>query len=118
MGPAPAGQYDPQSLFWRHERLHRAVLQDYAARSALLAAERDALEQEFVAGALALADRPAVERTAFVADCWTKAAEAEARWLAQIEATPPRGRNGLLYRRVWASFNRVVRITLCVTRNT
>ncbi len=111
VGPAPAGQYDPQSLFWRHERLHRAVLADYPARVALLAAERDALEQEFVAGALALADRPTAERTAFVADCWTKAAEAEARWLAQIEATPPRGRNGLLYRRVWASFNRAARLT-------
>jgi thiol:disulfide interchange protein DsbD len=32
--------------------------------------------------------------------------EAEARWLAQIDATPPRSRNGLLYRRTWAGFDR------------
>ena len=49
-GPAPTGTYDPQTLFWRHGRLHRAVLADYPTRSAVLTAECDALEQEFVAG--------------------------------------------------------------------
>jgi dipeptidase len=106
VGPAPTGAYDPQTLFWRHERLHRAVLQDYPARSAILTAARDALEQAFVAGALSIADRPAAERAAFVHDCWAQAAAAEERWLAQITATPPRGRNGLLYRRAWAGFDR------------
>ncbi len=105
-GPAPTGSYDPQALFWRHERLHRAVLQDYPARSAVLAAERDLLEQEFVAAALASAGQPAAERAALVADCWTRAAEAEARWLAQIDAMPLRGRTPLLYRRAWAGFDR------------
>ncbi len=70
LGPAPAGTFDPQTLFWRHEWLHRAVLADYPARSTVLAAERDALEQEFVAAALAIANRPASERAEFVADCF------------------------------------------------
>jgi dipeptidase len=105
-GPAPTGSYDPQTLFWRHERLHRAVLADYPARSAVLTAERDALEQEFVAGALAIANRPASERAEFVADCWARAGKAEARWLTQIDAIPSRRRNGLLYRRTWAGFDR------------
>lgn len=106
LGPLPVGRYDPQTLFWRHEQLHRAVLADYPARSAVLPAERDALEREFVAGALALAGQPASERTEFVADCFRRAGEAEARWLAQISAMPPRRRNGLLYRRAWAGFDR------------
>lgn len=106
VGPAPTGAYDPHTLFWRHERLHRAVLADYPARSALLTAERDALEQEFVAGALAIADRPADERAEFVIACWARADAAEARWLAQIEAMPPRGRTPMLYRRTWAGFDR------------
>ncbi len=33
--PTPVGTYDPQTLFWRHERLHRAVLRDYPARTRL-----------------------------------------------------------------------------------
>jgi len=105
-GPEPAGTYDPQTLFWRHERLHRAVLADYPARSTVLVAERAALEEEFVAGALALANRPADQRAEFVADCWAKAADAEDRWLAQINTIQPRGRAPLLYRRAWTGFNR------------
>ncbi len=105
-GPAPAGTYEPQSLFWRHERLHRAVLADYPARSAVLTAERAALEQEFVAAALAIAGRPASERAALVADCWARAMDAEDHWLVQISAMPLRRRNPMLYRRAWAGFDR------------
>jgi secernin len=32
-GPKPAGRYDSESLWWRHERLHRIVLADYQARA-------------------------------------------------------------------------------------
>lgn len=106
VGPAPTGTYDPRALFWRHERLHRAVLRDYPARSVLFAAERAALEQEFVTTALAMADRPADARARFVADSFARAEAIEERWLTQIGAMPPRGRNGLLYRWAWAGFNR------------
>jgi dipeptidase len=36
-GPRPQGRADRDSLFWRHERLHRLALADYAQRSAWLA---------------------------------------------------------------------------------
>jgi hypothetical protein len=104
--PTPAGAYDPQTLFWRHERLHRAVLRDYPARLACLTAERDRMEKDFVDAALIYASRPAVERTQFVADCLAEAAAAEERWLDQVSAIPPRGRNPVLYERAWAGFNR------------
>jgi hypothetical protein len=32
--------------------------------------------------------------------------DAEERWLAQISAMPPHGRNPMLYRRAWAGFDR------------
>lgn len=104
--PTPAGTYDPQTLFWRHERLHRAVLRDYPARLACLTAERDRMEKDFVDAALIYASRPADERTQFVADCLAEAAAAEERWLDQVSAIPPRGRNPVLYERAWAGFNR------------
>lgn len=106
LGPPPAGTFAPQTLFWRHERLHRAVLADYSARRAVLTVERAALEQECAAGALAIAGAPASQRAAFVADCWARAAEIEARWLAQVSAMSQRGRNPMLYRRAWAGFDR------------
>jgi secernin len=45
-GPVPAGQYDSESLFWRHERLHRLVLADYSRSRGLFSAEIEALESK------------------------------------------------------------------------
>jgi dipeptidase len=39
-----AGEAPDESLWWAHERLHRCMLEDYAARSRIGAAERDELE--------------------------------------------------------------------------
>ena len=44
-GPAPREEgYDDASLFWRHERLHRAVLESYDRRRASFEGERVAFE--------------------------------------------------------------------------
>ncbi len=87
-GHPPANIYDAQSLFWSHEPLHRAVRQNYAERLAAYRADRDALEQEFIEGALALADAPAAERQAYATRCFEQAAEAEEKWLARVLKIP------------------------------
>jgi secernin len=97
-GPAPSDQYDPESLWWRHERLHRAALADHAATHALIAAERDALEADFVARIDAAPDA----QTA--AACWRDAEAAEARWAAALRPARP---GGSAYARSWARLNQV-----------
>ncbi|RPI50605.1 MAG: peptidase U34, partial [Chloroflexi bacterium] len=44
LGPEPDGAYDGASLWWAHERLHRAVFSDYGTRMPVYQAKRDALE--------------------------------------------------------------------------
>ena len=105
LGPTPEGTYDAQTLFWRHERLHRAILRDYPARITFLAAERERIEKEFVNGALGCAAQQAAERTDWVAHCFAEAAAVEEQWQAQV-VQAPHGRNGLLYDRAWTAFNR------------
>jgi len=105
-GPQPGGTFDPQSLFWRHEELHRLTLLDYPARSALYAPERRALEADFVARALKCASAPAAERAALSAELFAAAGEAEARWLEQVRQAPPPSGGSRLYRSAWARFNR------------
>ncbi|MCC6213289.1 MAG: hypothetical protein IT376_00330 [Polyangiaceae bacterium] len=46
--PAPE-RADERSLWWRHERLHRAVLEDYEPRRARIEAARERLERELLA---------------------------------------------------------------------
>lgn len=106
LGPKPTGIYDPLTLYWRHEQLHRAVMTDYSERIALLAAERDQMETEFVDAALAASPQPVAERAGVVAACFAQAEAAEARWLERILAQPPGRHKGSLYRRTWASLNR------------
>ena len=44
IGPKPQADYNPASLWWRHERLHRTVLKDFPQRHKIVAPERDVLE--------------------------------------------------------------------------
>ncbi len=118
LGPEPARTYDGTSLWWQHERLHRAVLEDYPARLALYRAERDALETEFVTGATqlvaAVRDLPPARRQArlatFSAECWQRARAAEARWTEQVLAAPGRPHWPSPHHLAWQKFNRAAQL--------
>ena len=43
--PVPTSQADSSSLYWTHEKLHRAVLLNYPERIKTYAADRDAMEK-------------------------------------------------------------------------
>jgi dipeptidase len=100
-------QQDEDSLFWRHERLHRATLRDYATRLALYRDERDELEGDFIRGAQALVDQPLAERAAYSTRCFELADEAEARWTERVREAPVRRRPGLLYTLAWRGIGEV-----------
>ncbi len=101
-GPAPTGAYDEASLFWRHEALHRATLRNYAASLPLYAGERDALERQFVAGAMAHrgSGTPA-DRAAYAARCFAAADEAEAGWRERLAGARLPDRRPFLYASAW-----------------
>jgi dipeptidase len=105
-GPAPTGIYDPATLFWRHEALHRATLRDYRTFARLYQSERNELEAEFVAGGLARAGRPVEERAAFSADCFARADAAEVRWLEQVSSARVQRRPNRLYAVAWGMRSR------------
>lgn len=109
-GPQPGGVYDPAALFWRHEALHRETLLDYPVRIRRYRSERDAIEQEFVAGALECAAGPAAERAAFTTRCFAAADQAENRWLEQVSAAPLTSRPSWLYASAWNGFNQQAKI--------
>ncbi len=105
-GPAPTGEYDAATLFWRHEALHRATLRDYAPRLALYRDERDALERRFLADALTC---NASERAALSARCFAQADEAEARWRERVGSGG--AYSGALFASAWRGFDREAKMT-------
>lgn len=109
-GPLPTGTYDEATLFWRHEALHRATLRDYALRHPLYASDRDALEQQFTAEALACATAPATNRRAFSNHCFAQANAAEAEWRSRITQTAPQHAPSWHFRHAWNGFNRAANL--------
>ena len=88
LGPPPTDRFDADTLWWRHERLHRFLIAD-PARAGEYVAERDALEARILA-------EPVPPATAFaLADALLR------RWLARLATQPRVDRRPLLVRRYW-----------------
>lgn len=103
LGPVPSDRYDPETLYWSHERLHREVIQNLPERLESFQEERDALEEEFIKGALALQGTDRLQRKAYSEDCLLKAADAEQGWLEKIRKVPPK--STWLHQAAWKGFN-------------
>lgn len=88
LGVSPTNRYDPESLWWRHERLHRAMLRDYSALSPSFRAARDATEREWI-------EHPPSSSAAF-----TIAESMEQAWLEESDPGH-RDTRPLWVRRTW-----------------
>jgi dipeptidase len=103
IGPRPTGQYDDSALFWKHEALHRSVLRDFTKRRLAVCAERETLEQSFIAEAQNHADSPA-RRCEITRRCFGAAELALDGWNREVN-TPPSKRASYLYLRTWNRLN-------------
>lgn len=70
LGPPPSNVFDAATLWWRHERVHRAMVRDLAGDGASFATTRDELESSWIA------DPPTS------LDAFKQAAQLEESWLA------------------------------------
>lgn len=86
-GPSAPERADAESLWWRHERLHRAVLESWDTREPLIAPERAALEQKLL-------------DSSDVAAAWRAHREALPGWLEKARAAPAAG-GAPLFRAWW-----------------
>jgi len=115
LGPQPTGAYDPDSLWWSHERLHRAVLRDYRHRLPRYKGERDALETAFLQEEASLYRQHChtadAERAGPLAShtrsCFDRSSQATERWFEVVSSTPARQRLPFWFSRAWDSFDRL-----------
>ena len=104
-GPAPAEQADERSLWWRHERLHRRAIADFACLQPEIRASFDAIERAFFDAAAGIRTAPAAERQEFMAECWRAADAALEGWLRRLDARPVAFRDAA-FAAMWDKFNR------------
>jgi len=104
MGSTPSGEYDEHSLFWQHERLHRAVIQQYGDRLGAYAADRDDLQERFIEDERRLRSSSAEERLQFSQACLRDADNARRLWQTKVERIPHH--SATIYGRLaWKKYN-------------
>ncbi len=104
LGKVPTSGYDPATLYWSHENLHREVLKNYQPRLNAFREQRDALEAEFIQGALERREASKEERQRYSQACFQQAAEAESGWLKTVQALPEN--QPLLHTAAWNGINK------------
>jgi dipeptidase len=109
-GSLPTDRFDQHTLWWRHERLHRAALMgEFDEFLTSVRAERDALEADFrVRIATVMKGGTLNDRRRVIAECWKEAIETEDRWYAHMEA--PSAASDTPYAAGWTRMNRIAGI--------
>jgi secernin len=88
--PQAGAAFDPASLWWRHEPLHRALLRGYNNGHALYAQERDALEETFLSEVSDLmvgsagAGPSAADWEVLSQRCFDRATRATDEWIERV----------------------------------
>ncbi|MBT7261345.1 MAG: hypothetical protein HN888_09550 [Desulfobacula sp.] len=102
LGPIPKGIYDPETLWWQHEKLHRSVLKDYSKIS-LYQEKRDQLETSFLkkASDSEKNDRMEITRQAFAAS-----RAATENWTSLIESHPKKSSLNPVFNLYWKKQNK------------
>ncbi len=103
LGPAPGERFDEKALWWRHERFHRTILQDYGNRMRDYIGDRDEFERDLLQNAERI---PAGDRSDFTARAFAEADRKTAEWLERVRDLPVRSRPGRIYRSFWKKQNR------------
>jgi secernin len=108
LGPALTDRFDRETLWWRHEQIHRAaVSRNFTQFIEDTQTERDGLEASFQERVKhVMAGGNLTDRSRLVEECWKEAGETEARWLARLEAMRPSVTDNA-YHAAWSRMNEI-----------
>jgi len=109
IGPAPGAIFDPASLWWQHEALHRNSLPDFAAGLAAIREKQGPLEDAWIDRAA----RTDPEDFFFLTrEAFQEAADCRSELTDRLTSSGDRNSSGWLYRRYWAKQNHAAKIPL------
>jgi dipeptidase len=100
-GATPGKGYDAESLFWRHERLHRLALKDYEHFKDRIDDAKTAMEARFMASS----DTDITPQQC--AEMWEEHRQAIPEWLNRIAKDSVKSSAYSLYHRYWSQQNKL-----------
>jgi secernin len=104
VGPLPSNVFDPNTLWWKHELLHRRVLADFNKLMPLIRKDFDNIEAEFLEEAPRYRKSSMDEKRKYMKYCFSKAQQAENAWIADLSRRSFSFRNPR-YGEYWKRYN-------------
>lgn len=101
--------YHESSLWWRHEKLHRTLLQDFSTRLPLITPERDRLEKEFLDAVYHAKDN---SLKTIMNEAFQTEFDRIPEWIEAVKKEPVWEKPSLPYRRYWTRQNQKVGILI------
>ena len=98
----PKAKYNSDSLWWRHEKLHRSILKDYPRFISAIQKEQSEFEQSFIEQ---FQSAKKDEKKDITKDAFNKADELTTKWLKDMPAVSS-GAGKWAFHRYWKKQNR------------
>ena len=105
LGPTPNEHFDPNSLWWKHELLHRRAMADFDNLVPEIRRDFDPIEDEFLALAETVKKGSPAEKAEFMEYCSRKALQATETWITRLQMRRDLKFVDPSYRAMWARLN-------------
>lgn len=105
IGPLPTQNFDPGTLWWKHELLHRRAMADFDNLVPEIRKDFDKLEEEFLDACETVKYASNKEKKEFMDYCFRQAMEATEVWVARLRARSDLAFEDSAYRRMWKKLN-------------
>ena len=114
IGPNPTNTYDPETMWWQHEQVHRAILKDYHTRIRIVTPDIEHYEEKWISKVIDVRskrnsqsiDEFKQDLAKLSEEAFEEAREIERNWISALEKVPIRKRSGgFYYRKLWRKEN-------------
>ena len=105
IGPTPGEHFDPRSLWWKHELLHRRAMADFDNLVPEIRKDFDVLEHEFLCESESVRKATLEEKRDFMEYCFQKSMLATEDWIARLRARTDLAFEDADYRAMWQKLN-------------
>ncbi|HSO10918.1 MAG TPA: C69 family dipeptidase [Anaerolineales bacterium] len=105
IGPAPSEHFDPRSLWWKHELLHRRAMADFDNLMPEIRKDFDVLENEFLCESESVKRGTLDEKRDFMEYCFQKSMQATEVWIGRLRARTDLTFEDDAYQAMWQKLN-------------
>ena len=109
---APQGEYDPSSVFWQHELLHREILKDYFTRMGFVKDDIETLQTNILNETNQISNAAKPEREELVRRSFEASLELDKRLYEKVRDLPQKKSTGIPYTLAWNGYNQEAKIPI------